>query len=144
MGSTVPAQPEPTGLSGSSSGRLARKPCGLAASDPELRPADILTRATCQTGETALDVMIKSPYAQDAGDNPTARGVERKMKRYQAISRELADLGITYKPFVYSSLGAPDPGGNRHAHHRGTKTIPGTQSRSTMGLSFNGGGLGSP
>ena len=37
-------------------------------------------------------------------------GVERKMKRYQAISGELADLGITYKPFVYSSLGAPDPG----------------------------------
>ena len=82
---------------------------GLAPSDPGLRPADVLTRATCRVGEMAIDVMIRSPYAQDAGANPQREGAHRKMCRYATIQAELQAQGITYTPFVWSSFGAPDP-----------------------------------
>ena len=56
----------------------------------------------------AIDVMIRSPYAQDAGPNPQLEGVQRKLRRYAEAQPELQAQGIAYTPFVWSSLGAPD------------------------------------
>ena len=76
---------------------------GLVASDPALRPADVLTKAVLPAGEVAIDVMIKSPYAQDVREDTTATGVAGKYKNYKHILHELEAIGIQYKPFVYSS-----------------------------------------
>ena len=81
---------------------------GLAPSEPSLRPADVLTRATTRVGEMAIDVMVRSPHAQDAGANPQLEGVRKKTKRYAEIQPELQALGITYMPFVWSTYGTPD------------------------------------
>ena len=82
---------------------------GLVASDPGLRPADVLTKAPAVTGEVALDIMIKSPHALDAGANPTLTAVTGKLDHYRHALPELRAIGIEYKPFVYTTYGAPDP-----------------------------------
>ena len=81
---------------------------GLAPSDPDLRPADVLTRATTRVGEMAIDVMARSPFAKDAGPNPQLEGAQRKVRRYAEIQAELLAQGIAYTPFVWSCYGAPD------------------------------------
>ena len=82
---------------------------GLIPSDPLLRPADVLTKALKPAGEVALDVMVKSPYAQDAGTDPTVVGVKEKLNKYKNVRKELDQIGIEYRPFVYSTFGAPNP-----------------------------------
>ena len=56
-----------------------------------------------------MDVLVKSPYARDAGPNPTGTGVAKKQKDYAKVANELEAIGIQYRPFVYSTYGAPDP-----------------------------------
>ena len=94
---------------------------GLVPSDPGLRPADVLTRATTRVGEMAIDVMVRSPYAQDAGDNPQLEGVQRKVKRYSEVQGELQGLGIVYTPFVWSCYGAPDAAVTQALTHAASK-----------------------
>ena len=94
---------------------------GLVPSDPGLRPADVLTRATTRVGEMAIDVMVRSPYAQDAGDNPQLEGVRKKIRRYAEVQQELQGLGIAYTPFVWSCFGAPDVAVTQALTHAASK-----------------------
>ena len=57
----------------------------------------------------AIDVMVRSPHALDAGANPQLEGVKKKVRRYSEVQPELNALGIVYSPFVWSCYGAPDP-----------------------------------
>ena len=82
---------------------------GLAPSDPGLRPADLLTRATTRVGEMAIDVSVTSPHALYNGTNPQHDARQRKINRYKHIQAELRAEGITYTPLVWSTYGAPHP-----------------------------------
>ena len=82
---------------------------GLAPSAPNLRPADILTRATARVGEAAVDVSVTSPHAIYNGTHPQAAARQRKMDHYRHIQAELRAEGITYMPLIWSSYGAPHP-----------------------------------
>ena len=82
---------------------------GLAPSEPTLRPADILSRATARVGEAAIDVSITSPHALYNGENPQQEARQRKMRKYRSIQGELLAEGITYTPLVWSHYGAPHP-----------------------------------
>ena len=94
---------------------------GLAPSDPHIRPADVLTRTTTRVGEMAIDVMVRSPYAQDAVENPQLEGVQKKVRRYADVQQELLGLGIAYTPFVWSCFGAPDAAVTQALAHAASK-----------------------
>ena len=78
---------------------------GLVDSQPNLRPADILTRATIPNRLAALDVGIKCPEASGAGDDCTQAMVEEKPSYYAAVLPELERKGITYAPLAFSCFG---------------------------------------
>ena len=78
---------------------------GLVDSQPNLRPADILTRAAIPNRTAALDVGVKWPEAAGAGDDCTQTMVEEKLAYYAAILPELERKGITYCPITFSSFG---------------------------------------
>ena len=78
---------------------------GLVDSQPNLRPADILTRAAIPNRTAALDVGVKCPEAAGAGDDCTQTMVEEKLAYYAAILPELERKGITYCPITFSSFG---------------------------------------
>ena len=78
---------------------------GLVDSQPDLRPADILTRAAIPNRVAALDVGVKCPEATGAGDDCTQAMVEEKLTYYAAVLPELERKGITYCPITFSSFG---------------------------------------
>ena len=78
---------------------------GLVDSQPDLRPADILTRAAIPNRTAALDVGVKCPEAAGAGDDCAQAMVEQKLAYYTAILPELERKGITYCPITFSAFG---------------------------------------
>jgi len=78
---------------------------GLVDSQPDLRPADILTRAAIPNRLAALDVGIKCPEASGAGQDCAQTMVEEKIEYYAHILPELERKGITYVPITFSCFG---------------------------------------
>ena len=78
---------------------------GLVDSQPDLRPADILTRAAIPNRLAALDVGVKCPEASGAGDDCAQAMVEEKLAYYSAVIPELERKGITYAPITFSCFG---------------------------------------
>ena len=78
---------------------------GLVDSQPDLRPADILTRSAIPNRTAALDVGVKCPEAAGAGDDCTQAMVEEKLAYYAAVLPELGRKGITYCPITFSAFG---------------------------------------
>eukprot|EP00972_Heterocapsa_arctica_P055221 8146560-Heterocapsa_arctica.AAC.1 len=64
---------------------------GLCPSFPTLRPADIFTQAAHCTLQTAVDVMIKSPYAGDAGNDCAKIGKRNRLAQHAHCIPELED-----------------------------------------------------
>jgi hypothetical protein len=83
------------------------EPLGLIPSAPTLRPADVLTTATCNGLAAALDVGITSPHCGAAGNDCLASMYERKRGTYAPHFNELSANGITYNPIVWSAYGRP-------------------------------------
>ena len=79
---------------------------GLVPSRPALRPADILTSATCGR-PAALDVCVASPDSGRAGRDACAAAVARKKNRYRTVLAELEEEGYEYRPIVWSCWGRP-------------------------------------
>jgi len=77
---------------------------GLVPSDPDLRPADILTRAAHAARNMAVDVMVKAPTGSVAEDGAES-GKRNKLARYGHILPELEAQGIRYAPAVFTSYG---------------------------------------
>ena len=78
---------------------------GLVPSQPDLRPADVLTRAAIPNRLAALDIGIKNPDATGAGADCVQTMHEDKLKYYSAVLPELEHLGITYCPVIFSCYG---------------------------------------
>ena len=78
---------------------------GLVESQPDLRPADILTRSARPNTLVALDVGIKSPESTGAGADCAQAMVEEKLRYYNAVLPELTRSGIQYVPITFSSYG---------------------------------------
>ena len=75
---------------------------GLVPSNPDLRPADILTRSAVPNTLTAVDVGVKSPEAAGAGDDCAQAMVEEKLRHYANVIPEREQAGITYLPATFS------------------------------------------
>ena len=78
---------------------------GLVDSRPELRPADVLTRAAIPNRIAALDVGIKSPEAGGAGEDCAEAMMQEKLQYYADVIPELERKGITYSPITFSCFG---------------------------------------
>ena len=86
-----------------------------------------MTQAAHPTASTAVDVMVCSPYAQDAGEDCTESGKREKRKKHAAYLQELEHGGVKYAPAVISSFGRRHPdvtdmltvAAKRAARHRG-------------------------
>ena len=78
---------------------------GLVDSQPDLRPADILTRAAIPNRLAALDVGLKCSEASGAGHGCAQAMVEEKLEYYASVLPELERKGITYAPITFSSFG---------------------------------------
>ena len=84
------------------------EPRGLVPSRPALRPADILTTASCGR-RAALDVCVASPDGAGAGADACASAALRKRYRYREVLDELKAEGYDYLPLVWTSWGRPGP-----------------------------------
>ena len=82
---------------------------GLVPSDPDLRPADVLTTAARPNEVTAVDVGIIAPHAAGAGDNCVETMRTDKMQKYEAVLPELEAQGIKYCPATISCYGRRHP-----------------------------------
>eukprot|EP00972_Heterocapsa_arctica_P061161 9018529-Heterocapsa_arctica.AAC.1 len=71
---------------------------GLVRSCPNLRPADIFTQAAHSTLQTAVDIMVQSPYAGDAGSDCAETGKRKQLAHYARCVPELENQGIRYSP----------------------------------------------
>ena len=87
----------------------AKEVAGLIPSAPDLRPADILTRAAHETTLVAVDVGVKAPHAQDAGLDCTETMQQSKLDYYGPYLLELERQGIRYAPATFSSFGRRHP-----------------------------------
>ena len=80
------------------------EPQGLVPTMPQLRPADVLSRAGLEQGLIAGDIGITSPEAGGAGtDCVEAMGLRKK--EWYAVLAELQAQAITYQPLVVSCFG---------------------------------------
>ena len=76
---------------------------GLVPSRPELRPANVLTRAARPNGLAAVDVGVASPEAAGAGDDCLEAMATTKYAHYgPAVLAELREAGIEYIPATVS------------------------------------------
>ena len=71
---------------------------GLIPSNPELRPADVLTAATRTHGSMAVDVGICAPHASGAGENCVESMRTNKFDHYANVLRELERENIEFSP----------------------------------------------
>jgi hypothetical protein len=85
------------------------EPEGLIASQPTLRPADILSSTAISGCLAALDVGIAAPEASGAGADCTASMHRVKVARYAPYSTELERENVKYQPLVWSAFGRPHP-----------------------------------
>jgi hypothetical protein len=82
------------------------EPLGLVPSMPQLRPADVLSRAGLEQGLMAGDIGITSPEAGGAGtDCVEAMALHKKEWYGDAVLAELQAQAITYQPLVVSCFG---------------------------------------
>ena len=86
-------------------GTAETKVLGLLDTAPSLRPADILTSAVSGSPLHALDVTVAAPLAIDAGVDPCATAVQRKICRYGNSLEELRAAAVQYKPLAWSFWG---------------------------------------
>ncbi len=82
---------------------------GLMPSQPELRPADVLTTAAKPNVTSAVDVGIRAPHAAGAGDDCAESYRREKMETYRAYIPELTAQGIEYVPATFSAYGRRHP-----------------------------------
>ncbi len=85
------------------------EPEGLIASQPRLRPADVLTGAFHNGRLAAVDVGVISPSAAGAGHDCVVTMHERKCARMERYKRELEASGAEYHPFAVSCWGRLHP-----------------------------------
>jgi hypothetical protein len=82
------------------------EPLGLVPSRPELRPADILSRAGREDGLIACDIGVASPEAGGAGLDCLEAMRSRKLAHYgDAVLEELRAQHIVYVPLILSCYG---------------------------------------
>jgi hypothetical protein len=82
------------------------EPAGLVPSRPDLRPADVLSRAGLEQGLIAGDIGIASPEAGGAGQDCVEAMRRRKLAFYgDDVCGELQAQHITYTPLVVSCYG---------------------------------------
>jgi hypothetical protein len=82
------------------------EPLGLVPSRPELRPADILSRAGREDGLVACDIGVASPEAGGAGLDCLEAMRSRKLAHYgDAVLEELRAQHIVYTPLILSCYG---------------------------------------
>ena len=82
---------------------------GLVPSQPDLRPADILTTATREHGAMAVDVGICAPHASTAGEDCVESMRMEKFAHYSSIMHELEAQNIEYLPATISCFGRRHP-----------------------------------
>ena len=79
---------------------------GLVPSAPNLRPADILMRASTVDGFLACDVGIASPEASGAGLDCVESMRVRKLEHYgEHVLAELEEQNVRYTPLILSCCG---------------------------------------
>ena len=77
------------------------EPLGLVPSAPDLRPVDILTRASTVDGFLACDVGIASPEASGAGLDCVETMRVRKLEHYgERVLAELEEQNVRYTPLI--------------------------------------------
>ena len=82
------------------------EPSGLVPTRPELRPADVLSRAGREDGLIAGDIGIACPEAGGAGLDCVASMRSRKLDHYgDTVLGELRAQNITYVPLIISCFG---------------------------------------
>ena len=82
---------------------------GLIPSQPDLRPADILTTATRSSGSIAVDVGICAPHASGAGEDCVETMRINKFDHYSDVLAELEQQRIEYLPATMSCFGRRHP-----------------------------------
>ena len=82
---------------------------GLIPSQPQLRPADILTTSAREHGTSAMDVGICAPHAAGAGDNCVEKMRYDKFDTYADVFHELEAQNIFYLPATISCYGRRHP-----------------------------------
>jgi hypothetical protein len=82
---------------------------GLIPSEPDLRPADVLTVAAKPNVTSAIDVGITAPHASGAGDDCVESMRSQKIRRYAPYLPELQAQGIEYSPATFSAYGRRHP-----------------------------------
>ena len=100
---------------------------GLAPSESNARPVDILTNAAVPGRGAALDVVVASQEALSAGTDCVATAVKRKLRRYRHILDDLEASGITFRPMAWSAEGRAHPIVRRvlaHVSQQVARTIP--------------------
>ena len=86
------------------------EPVGLIPAAPQLRPADVLTRAAHGSRDTAIDIMVVAPHAcSRAGGDATESGKADKLDKYADYIGALEDQGIRYAPAVVTCFGRRHP-----------------------------------
>ena len=90
------------------------EPEHLIPSRPRDRPADVLTSAApgCVA---ALDIGVASPASITAGDDAAEAMWIRKTREREGVRAELAEAGIRYRPFIFTTYGRP--------HHAASEVI---------------------
>ena len=82
------------------------EPLGLVPTRPELRPADVLSRAGLEHGLVACDSGIATPEAGGAGTDRVETMALRKRNWYgDVVLAELRAQDISYEPLVISCFG---------------------------------------
>ena len=93
------------------------EPENLIPSRPRDRPADVLT-AAAPGCVAALDIGVASPAAASVGGGDAAEAMwKRKVDERAPFSAELAQAGIRYRPFVFTTYGRPHPAASEAIAH---------------------------
>ena len=87
--------------------RLTIEPKGLGGQVRERRPADILADLGQGWGEVALDIGVADQEAVYARDDCVREMVGRKRRYYGDIEEVLREMGVSYKPMIWSAEGRP-------------------------------------
>jgi hypothetical protein len=82
-----------------------REPRGLVHSQPELRPADVLSPAAIPGRLAALYVGVTSPERADAGVDCTEAMFLGKTQERTGIEAVLESQNIVYRPIIWSTFG---------------------------------------
>ena len=98
------------------------EPEGLIASQPRLRPADVLTGAFHNGRLAAVDVGVICPSASGAGIDCVVTMDQRKRERMEPFREELEASGVEYHPFAVSCWGRLHPGAEQMLQNLAKRT----------------------